>query len=125
MSVGDWIRASRQAQRLTQAELAACLSVATSTVCRWERGRSRPRFLARRALMSLFGNAAPAERRRGAAEASSRRQRVTSAAARIALVLDGLAAPLDTRRPVEPRTALNGTAGGTFTTDSSAVLRRR
>jgi DNA-binding transcriptional regulator YiaG len=111
MSVGDWIRAGRQNQRLTQAELAAYLSVATSTVCRWERGRSRPRFRARRALMTLFGAPPPADRRRATRQASPRHHVPDSTAVRIACALEALAAPPDAVAVARPRLETSRPAG--------------
>lgn len=50
---GDQIRRAREAQRMTQADLAAALGVGKRTIGRWERGESVPRSSAG-ALMTVL-----------------------------------------------------------------------
>jgi DNA (cytosine-5)-methyltransferase 1 len=53
---GKEIRSRRRDAHLTQAELAARIGVATSTVARWEEGHASPRLIAQRALAAELGS---------------------------------------------------------------------
>lgn len=84
----ETLRQARRQRGWTQRELAGRLGVTTSTVCRWERGHTRPNASRRQALECLLGLPATAflSPALGAVKRSTGRD-LTPIAARIAATL--------------------------------------